>query len=129
MDEQALKDVRRQIMQATLELESKALNYLLVANGAGFAGCLATLKDYAIIPQLHGIGVLIVIFGAGLVIGTIGFVLFQVAHFEIMHKVLVDEDSPLRAIFYMGFSNLFMKVSGGLFVLGIVIIAGKLATL
>jgi hypothetical protein len=70
-----------------------------------------------------------VIFGAGLVIGTIGFVLFQVAHFEIMHKVLVDEDSPLRAIFYMGFSNLFMKVSGGLFVLGIVIIAGKLATL
>lgn len=38
------KDARRQNMQATLELEAKALNYLLVANGAGLAGCVATLK-------------------------------------------------------------------------------------
>ena len=58
MHENDLKDVGRQIMQATLELESKALNYLLVANGAGLAGCLATLKDYAAVPQLHGIGML-----------------------------------------------------------------------
>ena len=129
MDEQALKDVRRQIMLATLELESKALNYLLVANGAGFAGCLATLKDYTSVPQLHGIGILIVIFAVGLVLGTLAFILFQVAHFEIMHRVLVGEENPLRAIFYMGFSNFCMKLSGGLFVSGVVVIAVRLATL
>ena len=47
MDERDFKEARRHIMQATLELEAKALNYLLVANGAGLAGCVATLKDYA----------------------------------------------------------------------------------
>jgi hypothetical protein len=129
MDEQASKEVRRQIMLTTLELESKALNYLLVANGAGFAGCLATLKDYASVAQLHGIGILIVIFGAGLVLGMLAFMLFQVAHFEIMHRALVGDESPLRAIFYMGFSNLSMKLSGTLFVSAVVIIAVRLATL
>ena len=129
MSDTDLKDVRRQIMQAILELESKALNYLLVANGAGLAGCVAVLRDYATVPQLHGIGILIVIFACGLVLGAIAFVLFQIAHFEIMHKVLVDEDSPLRAIFYMGFSSLFTKLSGALFVVAIVVIAVKLAKL
>ena len=32
MDETDFKEPRRQIMPATLELEAKALNYLLVAN-------------------------------------------------------------------------------------------------
>jgi hypothetical protein len=129
MDEEGLKDVRRQIMQATLELETKAVNYLLVANGAGFAGCLASLKDYRTVPELHEIGALIVLFAAGLVLGTLAFVSFQSAHFEIMQRVLVGEDSPRRATIFMSISNFLMKASGGAFILAILIIADRLAKL
>lgn len=128
-DGAAFKEVRRQIMLATLDLESKALNYLLVANGAGLAGCLTVLKDYANVPQVHGVGILIVVFAVGLVLGTLSFLLFQSAHFEIMHRVLVEEKIPLRAIFYMGFCSVFMKLSGLCFLVAIVIIAVKLARL
>jgi hypothetical protein len=129
MDDLVFKESRRQIMQETLELEAKALNYLLVANGAGFAGSLATLKDYANVPQLHGVGVLIVIFAAGLVLGTLAFVLFQTGNFDVMRRVLIGDEEPSRSIVYMGFSNLCMKLSGFLFVAGVVVIAVKLASL
>ena len=129
MDDDKLKDVRRQIMQATLKLETKALNYLMVANGAGLAGCLAGLKDYSTVPQLHGIGALIVIFVAGLILGALAFVVFQSAHFEIMHNVLTDEDNPRRAAISMTIANLLMKASGGAFILALIIIANKLAKL
>jgi hypothetical protein len=129
MDEADFKEARRQIMQATLELEAKALNYLLVANGAGLAGCLAALKDYPTIPQLHGIGILIVIFASGLVLGTLAFVLFQIGNFDVMHRVLIGDAEPTRSVVYMGFSNLCMKLSGILFVVAVIFIAVKLAKL
>ncbi len=129
MDQADFKEARRQIMQAALELEAKALNYLLVANGAGLAGCVATLKDYATVPQLHGVGILIVIFAVGLILGTLAFVLFQSANFDVMRSVLVGDEDPARATISMGFSNLCMKLSGIAFALAVGLIAFRLATL
>lgn len=129
MDEEGLKDVRRQIMQATLELETKAVNYLLVANGAGLAGCLAALKDYRSVAELHGIGALIILFSVGLILGTLAFATFQAAHFEIMHRVLVGENNSGRAAIVMSISNLLIKASGGAFILALIIIADKLGKL
>lgn len=127
--ENSLKDSRRQIMQSTLELETKALNYLLVANGAGLVGCLTALKDYATVPQLHGLGVLISLFSAGLITGTLGFLSFQSANFDVMRAVLVGDEPPQQATGTMVLTNIAMKLSGACFVVAIIIIAIKLAPL
>jgi hypothetical protein len=127
--EDSLKESRRQIMQSTLELETKALNYLLVANGAGMAGCLTALKDYATVPQLHGLGVLIVIFSGGLITGTLGFLSFQSANFDVMRAVLVRDEPPQQATGTMALTNIAMKLSGACFLVAVIVIAVRLASL
>jgi hypothetical protein len=130
MDEGEFEKGRQELMRSTLDLETKAINYLLVANGAGLAGCLATLKDYATVPQLHGVGALIVIFSAGLVSGMLAFLTFESANFEIMKQVLIkDGEPPTRATVTMSITNLLMQISGGCFILAIIIVASKLVSL
>jgi hypothetical protein len=53
------------------ETFAKIANYLLVAHSAGFVGCLSVLKDYQNIPQLKGIGLLIKLFGVGLLFAVL----------------------------------------------------------
>jgi hypothetical protein len=52
----------------------KGANYLLVANGAGFVGCLSLLKDYAASSQYKGTGIFIVLFGIGLLSGIVYYI-------------------------------------------------------
>jgi hypothetical protein len=98
-----------------------------VANGAGLAGCVA-LKGYAPAPQ-HGVGIPIVIFAVGLVLGTLAFVLFQSANFDVMRRVLVEDEDPTRSAVNMGFSNLCTKLSGFSFVVAVGLIAFRLTKL
>jgi hypothetical protein len=62
----------RDEMRDYFDSDLKNAHYLLVAHGAGLAGCLATLKDYATTPQLKGVGIFIVIFCFGLLLATMG---------------------------------------------------------
>src|SRR6516165_626831 len=49
------------------EIQSKGLNFLLVAHAAGLIACLTVLKDYNTTPQLKGIGAFVWLFGIGLI--------------------------------------------------------------
>lgn len=129
MDEQESAEMRRQLLRSVLELETKALNYLLVANGAGLAGCLATLKDYATVPQLQGIGTPIAIFSAGLISAAVAFFFFQLSNFELMKKVTVGDDEPTRGKFLIFIMNQAMSFSGACFIFAILLISRKLASL
>jgi len=130
MEEGQFAAGRQELMRSTLELEIKALNYLLVANGAGLAGCLAAMKDYATVPLLHGVGILIVLFSAGLVSGAFAFLAFQSASFEVMKQVLIkDGEPPTRANITMSIAVLLMRLSGLCFIASIAVIAWKLASL
>lgn len=61
------------------DYEFKMTSYLLAGHGAGMIACLAALKDYNDIPQLHGIGVFIILFGAGLILSAVAFALLTAA--------------------------------------------------
>jgi hypothetical protein len=55
------------------EVFAKGANYLLVAHGAGLAGCLAVLKDHPkdVPQQFQGLGLLILLFCSGLLLGSL----------------------------------------------------------
>jgi hypothetical protein len=55
------------------EIFSKGANYLLVGNSAGFVGCLSVLKDNPEKPppEFHGIGLLALRFGSGILLGCL----------------------------------------------------------
>jgi hypothetical protein len=57
------------------EVQSKGLNYLLIAHAAGLVACLTLLKDYDTTPRLKGVGVFVWLFGLGLMstIATLTF--------------------------------------------------------
>ena len=55
----------KEYAKESIEVEFKAVGYLLTADGAGLAGSLALLKDYAATPQLKGIGFFIACFAFG----------------------------------------------------------------
>jgi hypothetical protein len=55
------------------ETLGKGANYLLVGHSAGFVGCLSVLKDHpeGLPQQFRGIGQLIFLFGAGLLLASL----------------------------------------------------------
>jgi hypothetical protein len=112
------------------DYEGKAINYLLVANSAGFAGCLATLKDYATVPQLKGIGALIGIFGSGLIAAGIAFVIFQWTCVEMLHVTGQSQSAKPKTLLWLGrLQNLVMLVSTALFLNAIIVIMNQLKSL
>jgi hypothetical protein len=70
------------------ELEFKAVGYLLTAHGAGLAGCLALLKDYANTPNLKGLGLFIACFGIGFLAAIIAFMAAQYFRSQVMSVFL-----------------------------------------
>ena len=72
--QQKLYDSMRRDILDTLASDEKGIYYLLVAHGAGFAGCLAVVKDYATTPQLKGLGAFINLFGYGFLVAGLAFV-------------------------------------------------------
>jgi hypothetical protein len=129
MEDTDFEKGRREIMRSTLELEAKALNYLLAANGAGFASCALALKDYATVPLLHGTGWVVVPFALGLLAATLAFLRFQAGSFDIMRRVIVGDEGPAQAASSMALVNLLILTSGTCFLLGVAILALKLAFL
>jgi hypothetical protein len=66
-------EAEHQYAKDALDIQFKGVGYLLAANAAGLAGCMALLKDYSTVPQLKGIGIFIWLFGMGFIFAIIGF--------------------------------------------------------
>lgn len=62
---------RLETLRDHFEIFSKGANYLMVGHAAGFAGCLSVVREHPdLSPPLQYIGLLILIFGAGLILGS-----------------------------------------------------------
>jgi hypothetical protein len=70
----------------------KTANYLFVAHGAGFVGCLSVLKDHANVPQLKGVGLYIILFGIGFLAGILNYVALIFARAVAVNAAIRDED-------------------------------------
>jgi archaellum biogenesis protein FlaJ (TadC family) len=67
-------EIPKDVIKDHYEVHFKNANYLLGAHAAGLVGCLTVLKDYAVTPQLKGMGTLVVLFGVGLLASIINYV-------------------------------------------------------
>ena len=76
LTEKNLDWVRASIKEQ-MDLNLKAVAYLMTAHGAGLIGCLTFLKDYNSTPQLKGIGFFITCFAYGLIFAMSAFVGLQ----------------------------------------------------
>lgn len=123
------QDPADEMMTGFLDYEAKIINYLLIANGAGLASVLATLKDYATTPQLHGLGKLVVTFGTGLMAAAIAFGLLQGIYIETRYLIGKSEVSSLRLRIMQWPENAALIFSTGCFFYAILTIMGALAHL
>lgn len=110
------------------ETEFKAIGYLLTANGAGLIGCLSVLKEYSSMPQLHGIGIFIVLFSLGFIAAIFAFMTAQQHRGEIMGIFLGRK--PSRSLASIVWTAQIPQLASGLAlggaVLGIMFKFGKL---
>ena len=86
------KDRLLRLFHANYESHFKGANYLFVAHGAGFLGCLALLKDYASTPQYKGVGFFIVTFGIGLISGLLYYVSLAFSRATALNAVMDEEE-------------------------------------
>jgi hypothetical protein len=86
------KDRLLRLYQANYESLFKGANYLFVAHGAGFLGCLALLKDYASTPQYKGIGFFVIVFGIGLIAGLLYYISLAFSRATALNAVMDEEE-------------------------------------
>lgn len=122
-------DVLERMMSDFLEFDAKIINYLLLANGAGFAAALSTLKDYGSTPLFHGIGKLVIFFGAGLIAAGLAFLGLQGLSIETRYLLNKDEISSGRLRVLQWIENTAVVISGGCFMYSILMIMGAVARL
>jgi hypothetical protein len=75
------------------ETFAKGANYLLVGHGAGFVGCLSVLKDHpeSLPQQLQVIGQLVLLFGAGLLLGSLFWFLAMTIKIRVTQTIIAQE--------------------------------------
>ena len=122
-------DLLEKMTSDFLEFDAKIINYLIVANGAGLAAVLATLKDYSTTPIMHGIGKLVVLFGTGLIAAGIAFGGLQGLSIEMRYLLHREEITSRRAKILHWIENTAIIVSAGCFLYCIFVIMGALAHL
>jgi hypothetical protein len=124
------KEAMRRDFLDYLERLEKGNHYLLVAHGAGFAGCLAVLKDYSAVPQLKGLGVFVWLFGYGFLAAALSFIFLisvrseavdTFAHYMKL-KTRPTQKAHVAAISIMGISMFLLAAA-------IWLICNKLASL
>lgn len=111
--------------------QQKAIHYLLVANGAGFAGGLAALKDYLVLPQLKGIGAIIVIFGLGFLMACNAYMSFVHTRQKMANRILFgkEEGRPEPKLYSEYFTIIFSFLSVACLSVAIFLIIGKVSGL
>jgi hypothetical protein len=75
------------------EIFSKGANYLLVGHGAGFVGSLSILKDHpeGLPQQFRGIGQFILLFGAGLLLASLFFLLAMTIKINVTQAIIAQQ--------------------------------------
>jgi hypothetical protein len=73
----------------------KLLGYLFAAHAGGMIACLSVLKDYKDNLQLKGIGIFVALFGFGLIITALAFVLLAVA-IECAYRWIVRDQPKIE---------------------------------
>jgi hypothetical protein len=86
------KDRLLRLYHANYESHFKGANYLFVAHGAGFLGCLALLKNYSSTPEYKGVGFFIVTFGVGLLSALFYYVSLAFSRATALNAVMDEEE-------------------------------------
>jgi hypothetical protein len=110
------------------DTEFKAVGYLLTANGAGLIGCLSVIKDYNATPQLHGVGVFILLFAVGFLAGMVAFMLAQQHRHAIM-RIFLGDNTKTNIKQLVWLSQIPQWVSGSALALAMLLIIHKFGTL
>jgi hypothetical protein len=87
------KDRLLKLFQDNYDSHFRGANYLFVAHGGGFVGCLALLKDYAATPEYKGVGLFIVLFGSGLLAGVFYYISLAFSRATALNSVM-DGNEP-----------------------------------
>lgn len=106
------------------ETEFKLVGYLLATHGAGLIGCLSLVKDYKATPQLHGIGVFIVLFCVGLLFAILAFITLQQHRADIMG--IFSAKRPTRSVRMIVWSAQLPQWASGLaLMIALIIVIGR----
>jgi hypothetical protein len=112
----AYKASMRQWIEDHLEIYMKGANYLLVAHGAGIAGCLTALKDYtANNPSLRGIGLVFAAFVVGFLLASSGYFYAcfgRAVWLRSVGKFSGDSEEPFlrKSVFLLCASSFFLSM-------------------
>jgi hypothetical protein len=94
-------EAEHQYAKDALDIQFRGVGYLLAANAAGLAGCMALLKDYSTVPQLKGIGIFIGLFGMGFIFALMGFLGTVLHHQGWMGSFLGYNDKGTRPFLHV----------------------------
>lgn len=86
------KQLRFDVVKDQFETWSKGANLLLVAHGAGLIGCVSILKDYNTTPTLRGVGMLVFIFGTGLMMAIVGYGMSALLRISATNAIISERD-------------------------------------
>jgi hypothetical protein len=129
--EETMKDKRLEVLKSMKDHYDHLFNrvhYLLIANGAGFAGGLTILKDYTSTPQYHGVGIPIALFGIGLLAAIAAYITLSLAQMNAKNSVLDKaQHPPSMPVFYVHYTGLVISTIA--FLAAIVVIIYRVAAL
>jgi hypothetical protein len=79
-------------LRAHFELLGKGANYLLVGHSAGLVGCLSVIKERSdsLPPQFRSIGLLILIFGTGLLLACLLWLMSMTIQIKLTHAIMTQ---------------------------------------
>jgi hypothetical protein len=80
-------DKVRQQLNVMVGNIKQAIQFLLVAHGAGIGACVAALKDYATVPALKGIGMFITIFCSGFMLAMCAYIALMIFDNSVVYSM------------------------------------------
>ena len=84
------KEAELKFYHENYEHHFKGANYLMVANAAGFVGCITVLRDYATTPAYKGVGFYIVVFGIGMLSSILYYIGLALARSNALSTIIQD---------------------------------------
>lgn len=88
--------VKLEALRDHFEVFSKGANYLMVGHAAGFAGSLSVVREHPdLSPPLHQIGLLVLLFGAGLLLGSTFWAISMMIKISVT-QAIVSQTPPNR---------------------------------
>lgn len=114
-------------MEKSYDRHFKASYLLMAAHGAFIGTAVSILKDYVREPQLNGVGLFLIICGAGFVAALIHYVAVFMARAAVVNALMNDEDpndDPTKG-FLVTTSLIAILVSIGLLIYAIGFLAWR----